>query len=294
LIDFQRVRVAYYVSGIIFKELSKKYDATTTNYQDKIKNRTDENIYKITMDIQKRYNLRGFYICKGDKAKAIESFRKVQEIRKKRPKPQEAYLEEWIKSYHEILKECRYETGAIDALLEIYRKNKNREKYNELMLRIIKEDQVDYDYLYYPINRINSSFIIQYLYFFTQINPLREKLILTREQVNFIAEDMLTKHKELLNFKNKYYIRDNTVDEYHMRDAINALISVSTWLKEYKLNELNDKLLEQYFSDEVVINTIRYDPQFKEFMDYLQKWRDEKEKGEKEKKKLIEESKTKK
>lgn len=281
--DFQRIRVAYYVSDIIFRELSAKYSATTNNYQEAIKNNTDKIIYEITMDIQKRYNFRDFHLCRGDETKAMESFNKVKAIRKNRRTPQNTHLEEWINSYNEILEECRYETGAIYALLDIYRGSKNREKYNDLMLRILKEDQVDYDYLYYPISTINTNLIIQYLFFFTHINTLKEKLILTKEQVKFIAEDMLTKHKELLDFKNEYYVRrDNSVDEYHMRDAVNALICVSTWLRKYKMDSLNNKLLERYFYNELVLDTMRNDPQYNDFNDYLQGWKKSRENAAKE------------
>jgi hypothetical protein len=269
--DFKKFRLIYYASNVLIEDLNKQYESNDVDFRTKIKDEKDKRFYQVAFNLRKKYLFREYYLCKGNETKAMESFKKVQEIRKRRPKPQKTHLEDWIKSYHEILEECRFETGAIDALLDIYRDNKDREKYNDLMLRILKEDQVDYDYLYYPINKINTNLIIQYLFFFTHINPLREKLILTKEQVKFIAEDMLTKHRELLNFKNEYYVRkDNSVDEYHMHDVVNAFICVSTWLREYN------------FNDELVIDTIRYDPQFKEFMDYLQKWREANGKAEKE------------
>ncbi|HJW87819.1 MAG TPA: hypothetical protein VJ440_14390 [Candidatus Brocadiaceae bacterium] len=278
--DFKNYRIAIFASDIVIEDLDKKYGSIVKDYQVKIKNEKDKKVYRIALKIRTKRFYRDFYACKGDDEQEVkEGWGKVDAVRStisellKKNKSLEN-SDEAIKLYEQILEECKYHS-ATNWLLTAYRvrgekDDKFRKKFNELMLRMLNEDQVDYDYLYYPVEKLNTGFVINYLLFFTNVNSLKDKLILSKEQVKFIAEDMLTKHQEMFNFRNRYYSpEDGSVNEYGRRDGVQALVNVSIWLREYKLDELNDRLIDRFFTDEEILKVVKYDDQFKDFRDYL-------------------------
>ena len=222
-----------------------------------------------------------FYLCKGeDKKKVKESWEKVDTIRtqiseKLQNEPGFRDSDEYIRLEEQILKECRFKNAEF-SLLHVYRvrgekDEKYRKKFNELLLRMIADDQINYDYLYVGLESINSGFVIDYLWFFTNVNSLGDKLILTKEQVEFIANAIIDKHREVFNMRN-YYPGTEEFNEYRVRDVIQSMVNLSTWLRHYHLDDLNEKLIKRFFDDEFVMRTMREDAsRFKEYRDYLLK-----------------------
>ena len=50
------------------------------------------------------------------------------------------------------------------------------------------------------------------------------------------------------------------------------MVNLSTWLRHYHLDDLNEKLIKRFFDDEFVMRTMREDAsRFKEYRDYLLK-----------------------
>jgi hypothetical protein len=140
------------------------------------------------------------------------------------------------------------------------------------MLRIIEDDQVNYDYLFggdEGLDAVNTAFISNYLFLLKQVNNKNNELILTKDQIKFLAECILTKHKEVFNLRNRFYYdaADQVYDQHALRDAVSSLVNLSTWLRQYGLMDLNEKIITMYFKDEMVVDVVKHDPWFKEFWD---------------------------
>lgn len=277
--NFKKFRLATNASRAIVKDLNQKYAADPENYLLKITNKTDRDIYRLALKYLYKDYYDKFYICKGeDEKKVKESWGKVDKLRdqvssilKKDTSMQSS--DEIIKLNEKILDECRFE-GAEFSLLYAYRdrgekEEKYRKKFNELMLRMIADDQINYDYLYEGLDSRNSGFISQYFLFFNNVNSLKAKLILSKEQVKFLAEAILDKHREVFNLRYYYIPEENRYDQYAVSDAIQSMVNLSTWLKHYKLDDLNEKIIKRFFDDEFVMMTMRYTPWFKDFWEDL-------------------------
>ncbi|HJW85708.1 MAG TPA: hypothetical protein VJ440_03660 [Candidatus Brocadiaceae bacterium] len=282
--DFKKFRLTAKASGVMVRYLNKKYGATEDDYQTKITDKKDRDIYQIALKILHRDYYEDFYICKGDdKHKMKESWEKVSKIKNqiselaKKDKSFDNSDEE-IRLREQILEECRFDVTA-DGLLHAYRvrgdsDDKYRKKYNELMLRMIADDQVNYDYLYKGLDSLNSRFFSQYLYLLHYVNSQHKKLILSKEQVKFIAENVLGKHRELFDMR-KYYPKENeSYDEHAVWDVIQSMVNLSTWLRDCKLDDLNENIIKRFFDDEFVIKAMRYVPRFKDYLEYLLKRED--------------------
>jgi len=279
--NFRKFRLAVKASGFVIRDLNKKYGATDNNYQEKITDKKDRYVYQTALRTLERDEYKVFYLCKGeDKKKVKESWEKVDTIRtqiseKLQNEPGFRDSDEYIRLEEQILKECRFKNAEF-SLLHVYRvrgekDEKYRKKFNELLLRMIADDQINYDYLYVGLESINSGFVIDYLWFFTNVNSLGDKLILTKEQVEFIANAILDKHREVFNIRN-YYPGTEEFNEYRVRDVIQSMVNLSTWLRFYNLDDLNEKIIKRFLDDEFVMRTMKEDiPRFKDYRDYLLK-----------------------
>ncbi len=274
--DFKKLRMAGYTSLITIEDLGKRYGVKNDDYQAKIKDEHEKKIYKIADKLWRKYHYREFYACKNDdEIAAMESKKKVDSIRTSiaailKKDRKERHSDKIIKLKEQILDECRFEDASL-SLLGSYRIRGMRDKFNNLMLRIIEDDQTNYDYLHSGVDDINTSFILSYLEFLKDVNGRQHKLILSKEQVKTIAESLLTKHQEVFNLHNApYYSAENgAYIENFVYQGVQSLVNVSMWLREYKLDDLNDRFIERYFRDEMVISTLRDDPWFKDFWNYL-------------------------
>ena len=276
--SFSKFRIAVPASVFLVRELDRKYDIADYNYQEKIKNKEDRHLYQAALRMFEIADYRAFYLCKGeDKKKVKNSWEKVDKLRTElserlKKEPGFENSDEEIQLEERILEECRFE-GAEYSLLSAYRgrgekEEKYRKKFNELMLRMIADDQINYDYLYEGVDSINSGFVLDYLLFFTNVNSLHEKLILSKEQVKFIAEAVLDKHREVFNIRN-YYSETEEYNEYRVWDVIKSMVNLSTWLRQYQLDELNEKLVKRFFDDEFVMGVIKKNTLFKDYKNYL-------------------------
>ncbi len=282
--SFKKFRLAAYASRAIVKDLNEKYVTTAEDYQTKITDKNDRDIYRIALRVLHKDYYDKFYICKGEDDKKVkESWEKVDKLRDQISAilKKDANLrssDEIIKLEEQILEECRFE-GAEYSLLFAYRDRgekdeKYRKKFNDLMLRMIADDQINYDYLYKGLDSLNTGFVGEYLLFFTNVNSFKDKLVLSKEQVKFLADTILDKHREVFNLSNYYSQKTGRYDEYAVRDAVQSMVNLSTWLRHYELDNLNEKIVKWFFDDEVVINTLRYNPWFKDFWEYLIKRED--------------------
>ena len=267
--DFSKARLLGNISSILLTDFNRRFGATPVNYQTKIANEREKIIYKIASDIYTKVNDRGFYACANyDDKLAMDVKGKVDTLNARARAfiagdRKKAESDEALKFREQIATECRF-TRAAQSLLTDYRIKGMREKYNSMMLKMIEDDRVNYDYLYIEIDTVDPLFRLKYKDFLFDVNGRSQKLILTKEQVIFIAENLLCKHREVFNLKDPYYN-----DDINALQGIGSIVNVSSWLREYNLFELNDKLLNSYFNDPGVMETLRQIPFFKEFREYL-------------------------
>jgi hypothetical protein len=207
----------------------------------------------------------------ASKQKIDSIVNRISEILKKSAK--NAHSDEIISLKEQILNECRFNNTAL-FLLTDYLSRGMREKYNNLMLKIIEDDQVNYDYLYNGIgvDTIDPKFVLTYLDFLEKINGRQYKLILSKKQVETIAEALLTKHQEVFDWDNAPYYSsvNNGYDPRMVFRGVQSLVNVSTWLRESGNGSLNTKFIEKFIKDKNVITTLRGDPWFKDYWQYLQ------------------------
>ena len=283
--DFRKLKLVEYAANLVVSDLGNRYDATAQNYKAKIAIKPDQDVYRSALTLTQKINYyRPFYACKGnDEKKVLESWEKVEKLRVRVSEllmkdrslnTSDAVVQLW----EQMIEECRF-VDVDYSLLAAYRWNgeknkKDRYKFNGRMLGIIADDQVNYEYLYgggAGSDPFNTEIIINYLFLLKHVNHKKNELILTKEQIQFLAECILTKHKEVFNLRNSFYYdaATQTYDEYKLRDGVSSLVNLSTWLRHYGLMALNDKIISTYVRNDVVIDVVKNDPWFKEFWGYF-------------------------
>ncbi len=289
--DSRRFKFVEYASGLVMLDLNKRYRVKAQNYEVGIPDKNDRNVYRVALTLTKKYYYyRPFYVCKGNNEKKVrESWEKVEKLRTRvselLQKDRSLRTSNTVvQLWEQIIDECRF-VDVDYSLLGAYRWNaekniEDRYKFNKRMLQIIADDQVNYDYLYGGddgLDSLNTVFISNYIFLLMHVNHKNNQLILTKDEIKFIAEDILTKHKEVFNLHNSYYydLKSKTYDQSNLRDAVSSLVNLSTWLRKYGLTDLNDKIILTYFNNDAVIDVIKYDSWFKEFWDYYSQRPDE-------------------
>ncbi len=274
--DFKKLRLSGTASDVALQDLEKKYGANSDNYQKRITNERDRRVFQTASKLRKKMIYKEFYACNSDdEDKATASIKKVDVIRTRisemlRKERRSQDSDDIIKLDEQIHDECKYHPVNY-SLLTSYRIRGMREKFNSLMLRMIKEDQVDFDYLYVDLDKINDEFVVQYWFLLQHVNGHGATMILSKDDVKTIADSLLTKHSVIFNLNNSYYFNQSTglPDEYLIRDAVQCLVNVSTWLREYKLDDLNEQFVDTFFKDKEVLNVLSGYDQFKDFREYL-------------------------
>jgi hypothetical protein len=274
--DFKKLRAIGNASLTTLEDIGGRYGVKNDDYQVKIKDEREIKLYRIANKLFTKYQYRAFFACKNDEeVAAMNSVKKVDTIRghvssilQKDRKMQDS--NEIIQLQEQILSECRFDAVAY-SLLDSYRIRGMRDKFNDLMIKMIEDDQQNYDYLYRGIDEINTSFVLEYLHFMKDVNGQHQKLILRKDQVKQIAEALLTKHQEVLNLRNApYYSTEKGLyNETSVYQGVQSMVNVSNWLREYKHDDLNNRFIDRYFKDEFVISRLRADPWFKDFWNYL-------------------------
>jgi hypothetical protein len=265
--DFKKMRVLERSSEIINQELSKKNNsAKPEDYEQKIKNKEDRELFRITLNINKRRALRRYLFCKGSEAAALESAKKSSELGKQ-TKGLNPTSDNYIAIEERILDECRFNDSVIWGLLASYRYKHYREKYNKLMLRIIEEDQIEYDYSGSSTNEINGKFKNEFFAFLTNVNSLYEEPILKSGQMRLVAEAALTKYREAFSLQG---ISD-VEDAYRV---VQPMVVLATWLDYFKLEDLKKSFVNAYLTCDIAKQTLKvYSVNmkgFKETLDYLE------------------------
>jgi len=273
--DFRKMRLAGFTSDVIRRQLNKKYGAIEKNYETKIADERERRLYKIALKVWRKWNYREFYACKNEDENAVkQSIEKTRETRRRiaelLQKNDDRYSDDMIKIHEQTLDECRFSPVAL-PLLDIYRSRGMREKYNNLILKLISDDQVNYDYLYDGIDSTDNSFVLAYVEFLADVNGKQKKIILSKEQVRMVAESLLTKEQAVFNMHSATFYSPEKDIYYNsiVYDGVRALISMSALLREYKLDDLDDKFINKFFKDDLVINTLRYDQSYEDFWKYL-------------------------
>jgi hypothetical protein len=270
--DVKLMKVLDRAQLMVIQDLIKKYDAKPENYEQKIGTKEDRELYKVVLDLGKKRAYRGYLLCKGNLDDAIKSAQKSSEL------SSQAYKftptsDEFIAMQEQVLSECQYDEKAIWPLIVAYRYNSKRkdyrDKYTKLWLRIIKEDQVEFDYSGSPPNAWKSHFRTEFKTFLNN-NNMRNKLILTKEQVQFIAEKTISKYPNIFTLEG---IRISDEAYYEVSD----MIVLPYWLNYYKLYDLRAKFIDTFITDDLARQTIKdyaRNPQgfddFKEIFDYME------------------------
>mgnify|MGYP001580453148 FL=1 len=264
--DVKRMRVLDRASEIIYYELSKKYDAKPENYEQKINNKEDRELFKITLGNNRKRAVRGFLLCKGNYDEARKGSHRSWELRQQM-KELDDNSDKAIAIREQMLEECKYDDAAIWGLLATYRYKEYREKYNKIMLGIIQEDQVEFDYSGSFDEDMTSEFKLECLDFLAIVNSLNKKLILTKDQVELVGEAALTKHAPAFDLK-------GVQDPERALDVVLPLVTLSTWMEHYRLKDLQKRFTDKFFVSAVIIDTLKTYSDirgFKEHIDYLQK-----------------------
>jgi hypothetical protein len=285
--DPENIRQVQYSSILAVDYFYNKYGTAKDNISERVSesdipSEREREIYKSSFHIFSKIGTdKDFYIrfAGGDAKKAAEIEKRVNTLKEQysqlcRKDRRLMYSDEAIKIDEEIVKACGYRGGRVLSFCRELRNKHYWNKYNELFLKVLKDDQVYYDYLYFTFDTLNHDFILEYIEFI-KANGYADKFILSKDQVRFIAEDVMSKHQDIFNFNNTYYIDENGLPNvYDKRDAVNSLMLLSIWLNKYGLGALNEQLISKFFNKEIIetIDTFPNDtPDIKGYRDYLDK-----------------------
>jgi len=269
--DVKLMKVLDRAQIIVIQYLSKKYDAKPEDYEQKIGVKEDRALYNVVLDLGKKRAYRGFFLCKGNLGDAIKSAQKSSELSRQAYKLAPT-SDEFIAIHEQMLSECQYDEKTIWPLIVAYRYNSQRkdyrEKYTKLWLRIIKEDQVEFDYSGVP-NKWKPHFRTEFKTFLNS-NNMRIKLILTKEQVQFIAEETMSKYPNMFTLEG-IGISDEAYYE------VSDMVVLPYWLNHYKLYDLRAKFIDTFITGDLAKQTIKdyaRNPQgfddFKQVYEYLE------------------------
>jgi hypothetical protein len=265
--DSKRMKLLDRASEIIFYDLSKKYDARPEDYGQKILNKKDRELYKTILDLNRKRAIRNFLLCnKGNEEEARKSADKSRALKQK-AKGLEPNSKDAMEIDEQILQECKYDDSVMWGLLATYRFKQYREKYNKLMLRIIQEDQVEYDYSGSPTDDISGRFSNEFKSFLGDVNSLYKEPILTKEQVRLVAEAVLAKYQEVFKLDNI----PNVEDAFYI---VQPMVVLPYWLDYYKLGDLRTKYIDTFFGNDLVKETLKAYSDvkgFKDILDYLER-----------------------
>jgi hypothetical protein len=264
--DSKRMKLLDHANEIIFYDLSKKYDARPEDYEQKITNKKDRELYKTILDLNRKRSIRVFLLCKGSEDAARKSADKSWELRRKK-KDLDPMGVEAIAIDEQMLEECKYDDTAIWDLLGYYGYKQYREKYNMLMLRIIQEDQIEYNYSTEQYSDEMNDRFKKELQLFLASNSLDRETLLTKDQIRLIGEAALTKHQAAFDLKGF-----NETEQ--ARYVVLPMVVLSMWMERYGLNDLRERFIAKFFVGNIVMDTLKVYSDtagFKEHIEYLEK-----------------------
>ena len=270
---FKKSREAGFLAGVALRDLQERYGATTIEYKGKIKDKKELQFFKAARSLWIRSAMKGSYLCAGgDEELAMNMMSRFAKDMEKNSKwlHDESHKPKAASVWEGYLRECRYNKSAIKALLYGYAKNKERKKYNALALRVIKEDQVEFDYMYDLEGEIDNWLYAPYTGLLRQKNSGNEQL-LSKEDLKMITSTLLTKHTELFNFEREYFKTENgRFNEYYLPGGVSAIVTFVHLLQKNGLYETSDQVINKFLLTEAATWTI--DIYKKDFAEYMKKW----------------------
>ena len=259
--DFKKMRLLEKASNHVWKDLRDKYDVKLSDDGKVIKDKLDMELFEVARKMNVRSGVfASFYFCTDDEKSAIKLYKKhIKYMRQNQPWLwKNKHTDKAISIREGMLKECRYNIGAIIPLLKEYNYRNDRKKFNDLMLRIIQEDQVDFDYMYGHDGKLYSGFQGVYSTFLMKINKVEEEMLLSQNELKIVAEALMTKHFPLFDFSDEelYY------DDISLHYGVPPIINFSRLLRKSGLDELNDRFVEKFFSSERARGSAGMDREF--------------------------------
>lgn len=253
--DARRMKLIDRVAEIVQYDLSKKYDATPADYDKKITLKEDRDLFKVILDLNEKQAYRRYLLCKGNLDDAIKAANRSQLLRRN-GEALGTNSKEYISVYEQVVNECKYDDYAIWPLLASYRfniagNNAYRSSYNKLMLRIISEDQAEYDYSGSPadINDLKVEFKVEFPLFLTNVNGLDDELTLSKQQVLLITEATLAKYRTVFSMSG---IRGTDEAFY----TVQPMVVLPYWLHHYKLDDLRTRFINTFFTGQLAKDTL--------------------------------------
>ena len=101
-----------------------------------------------------------------------------------------------------------------------------KQKYNEIFIRVIEDDQVNFNYMFYGENNYNHRFHRTYMEFITQIHSVNCNFSISKEHVKIVTEALLSKHADVLK------VDPDAI--YAVQEVNQAKKTVLVWLEKYK------------------------------------------------------------
>lgn len=278
--DFKKVRILDKAALYVIREFKYKYGVTFDDYEGKIKDKKELEIYKAARKFRIMVSHKDYYLCTGDVDAARQSFKKVSAFRKKNADKlwNNRYTDYSIEINEKMLQDCPYDSVAIMTLLDGYSYgNQERKKFNRLMLKVVEEDQVEIDHMFSGINEIDIIFFQNYQRLLRGVNHINEKLILSNKDLKMIASALLTKHRILYDFRRKFFKDEAGYHEYNFRAGVGALVNFSRLLQKSGLTELEDQIIETFLNNDDAMNVS--DIYREGIKEYLEEWKKAKQTG---------------
>ena len=276
LFEFEKMRLLNYASHNVFNALSRKYDADPFNFHKKIKDKEDLVLYKVTLSIRKKYALRESLLCKSSEEKAEKSRHRSWLLKKQfRNKKIRKGTSEATNIYERMLKECEFDSFAIRNLLATYRYKGDKDKQSKLMLRLIEEDQVKYDYSGLLTDDIDYTFKLEYFSFLKTIKPGEANIKLDKADAKLIGEAVLTKHQAVFSL-------EGYDDVERTLDVVMPMVYLSSLLKHFNLDGLRGQFINKFFmidKYDLIIRTLEVYNDIPAFQEHLVYLSDKKEKA---------------
>lgn len=274
--QFAIMRLAVGSADVLIKSLNETYKTSEANFRKDITDKLDKKTYEIALKIIIKRVQKRYYACNPDEDKRKKMIKRDEDIRKsisfiwKKGRGHRT-SDEIIKLYKENISLCKYGYPNY-SLLRIYRKKSEVNEYNKLMLQILRDDQVGYDYMHNSRSDLDEEFILNYRFFLLNINDRSSAYNFSADEVEEIATNILDKHYLVFDVSNSFYFNSETktFNEHRVGDAIDSLINVSIWLRHYKIDKLNKKFIDKFFTSGPIYEALFMADGRKDFKEYLE------------------------
>jgi hypothetical protein len=230
--EYGRQGKLYIASMVFINHIYAKYGATEQSYASKIKDKELKKAYQFSHRNIKRLGrkMRGLYICaNGDETEAKRLEKQIDKEWKRLQKldlmknPKNRKTKEYSDIILDINEICKYTDYRI-SLLRIYKTQKKWQEYAGLMVELIKDDQIKYNYIYTDIGE-RDAFFEEYLSFLQGVSMKYDEYNkLSKDDIRVFTESILYKHKELFDLSNEYYFDPSEARLFRAEKAFEAVL----------------------------------------------------------------------